>query len=532
MASVSGAAVDPQENSVSLAGTWRFRLDPENVGVEEKWFAEKLDDSVTLPGTTDTNHKGIFKDERAVDRLSRVWYWKGPAWYQRDVVIPDAWKGKRITLLLERTKNTRVWVDDKDCGAEDTLSAPQIFDLTAALTPGRHTITVLVDNAKLPPVGPSHAVDERTQSNWNGIVGRLELRATDPVWLEDVQVYPDAAGTRLRVRAVVGNITGRPAKGKLTVGGESYNVAAPAAFPTQSVDVQAPERRSVVECIYQPGEAVPLWDEFQPAMVRLDLKLAADRRRSVLRRPADGQLRPARFQAGRRAPHDQRADGLPARPDRQRQLPADRLSADGQGRLATGARDHQGMGPQPRPLSLVVPAGGGIRGGRRTGHVFPGRTSEQEERLQGSGKPDGGAAGTSITSTSPSADPNVSLYDYARREGELIFRHFGNHPSFVMFTLGNELGRDPAMFELVARFREARPAAPLRPGVQQHALGAELCRGRRLLGDRQDRQDASRARCVLLGGFSRGRPHRVPRPFDADRLPRLDRRRPRAGHRS
>ena len=57
----------------------------------------------------------------------------------------------------------------------------------------------------------------------------------------------------------------------------------------------------------------------------------------------------------------------------------------------------------------------------------------------------------------PATGTNVSLYDYARREGELIFRHFGNHPSFVMFTLGNELGRNPAMFELVARFQERDP---------------------------------------------------------------------------
>lgn len=57
----------------------------------------------------------------------------------------------------------------------------------------------------------------------------------------------------------------------------------------------------------------------------------------------------------------------------------------------------------------------------------------------------------------PATSTNVSLYDYARREGELISRHFGNHPSFVMFTLGNELGRNPAMFELVSRFRASDP---------------------------------------------------------------------------
>ena len=178
--------------TISLAGTWQFALDANDAGVGKQWFARDLGDTVQLPGTTDENHKGIKKDEQCIDRLSRVWYWKGPAWYRRRVTIPDAWKGKRITLLLERTKNTRVWVDKAFCGWEDTLSAPQFFDVTAAMTPGQHAITVLVDNARLPPVGPAHAVDERTQTNWNGIVGRMELRASDPVWLDDVQVYPDA----------------------------------------------------------------------------------------------------------------------------------------------------------------------------------------------------------------------------------------------------------------------------------------------------------------------------------------------------
>ena len=99
------------ESMLSLAGTWSFRLDPEDVGVTEKWFTLGFDDTIQLPGTTDENHKGLKKDEQCIDRLSRVWYWKGPAWYQRRVTIPDTWKGKRITLLLERSKNTRVWVD-------------------------------------------------------------------------------------------------------------------------------------------------------------------------------------------------------------------------------------------------------------------------------------------------------------------------------------------------------------------------------------------------------------------------------------
>ena len=78
---VNSAMAD--ETTLPLAGTWRFRLDAEDVGVAEQWFAQEFEDTVQLPGTTDENHKGIKKDEQCIDRLSRVWYWKGPAWYQR-----------------------------------------------------------------------------------------------------------------------------------------------------------------------------------------------------------------------------------------------------------------------------------------------------------------------------------------------------------------------------------------------------------------------------------------------------------------
>jgi len=52
---------------------------------------------------------------------------------------------------------------------------------------------------------------------------------------------------------------------------------------------------------------------------------------------------------------------------------------------------------------------------------------------------------------------NMTLKDYLQREGELIFKYFGNHPSFTMFTLGNELGRNPAMYKLLADFKEIDP---------------------------------------------------------------------------
>jgi beta-galactosidase/beta-glucuronidase len=344
----AGHSARADESTLPLAGAWKFRLDAGDVGVKEEWFAREFDDTVQLPGTTDENHKGVRMDEQCIDRLSRVWYWKGPAWYQRQVTIPAAWKGRHITLLLERSKHTRVWVDRTFCGGEDTLSAPQVFDVSATLTPGKHTITVLVDNAKLPPVGPAHAVDERTQTNWNGIVGRMELHATDPVWLDDVQVYPNAATKQAFVRVTLGNLTGQAAAGRISVACESYNVAKPSVFKQQSFEIKAAGREQIVEFTYQPGGDVPLWDEFQPAMLRLRLQLEAT--------------------AGGETFGDQRTINFGMR-DFKRER--NRLTINGRPVFLRGKND-----------CCLFPLTGGVRGGGRIGGLFPSGNPEQTQRIQ------------------------------------------------------------------------------------------------------------------------------------------------------
>ena len=72
-----------------LAGEWRFKLDGENTGVGEGRHGKALTDTIRLPGTTDENRKGILTTYRPVDRFAREWMWIGPAWYQRDITIPE-----------------------------------------------------------------------------------------------------------------------------------------------------------------------------------------------------------------------------------------------------------------------------------------------------------------------------------------------------------------------------------------------------------------------------------------------------------
>jgi len=462
--------------TLPLTGTWKFRLDAEDVGAAEEWFARQFDDTVQLPGTTDENHKGVKKDEHCIDRLSRVWYWKGPAWYQRCETIPDAWRSKRITLLLERTKNTRVWIDETFCGWEDTLSTPQVFDVTTVMTPGRHTITVRVDNARLPPIGPAHAVDERTQTNWNGIVGRMELRATAPVWLDDIQVYPNAKEKKARVRVVIGNITRKAASGQITVRCKSYNIDTSSTFKTQSVKIRAPERENVVEFTYEPGDDVPLWDEFRPAMLRLSLNLKTT--------------------AGGTRYRDEQAINFGMR-DFTKQR--NRLLINGRRVFLRGKNDCcffplTGYPPMEKAgwlRVLSIAKSYGINHYRFHSWCPPEAAFEAADELgvyfqveipnkrSGFQAPENKEAAIHNIDRldMESALTEKSLYEYAKREGELISKAFGNHPSFVMFTLGNELGRNQGMFEMVAHFKKIDPRRLYAQGTNNMHWNPHLAEG-------------------------------------------------------
>ena len=166
---------EAQPNHIDLSGTWQFAIDRQATIKAD----DRLTDTIVLPGTTDTNKKGDFtaKSEETTF-LTRPWSYKGRAWYQREVDIPTSWKGKTVYLFLERTKPSEIYVDGKLVGSSNDISTPQVFNLSKSLTPGKHQLTIMIDNGSGVPkqlYESSHAYTESTQTNWNGIIGRIEL---------------------------------------------------------------------------------------------------------------------------------------------------------------------------------------------------------------------------------------------------------------------------------------------------------------------------------------------------------------------
>jgi hypothetical protein len=178
--------------TIDLQGEWQFAIDTANVGMELKWYLLNLNDSINLPGTTDLNQKGFLNHDTTTLHLNRVYKYEGVAWYRRKVVIPESFRDKHVQLFMERTKLSKIWIDSTFVGTSRLLQSPQQFNVSGTLTPGEHYITVQINNdLKLTPFGNVHIYSDHTQTNWNGIIGRLYLEASSKTFISNLQVYPN-----------------------------------------------------------------------------------------------------------------------------------------------------------------------------------------------------------------------------------------------------------------------------------------------------------------------------------------------------
>ncbi len=311
------------QTSLPLAGTWRFQFDRADAGIGERWFERTLPEKFTLPGSLpaagigdapslDTKWTGgvqapkWFEEPRYAPYakpdnfkfpfwLQPEKYYAGAAWFQREIEIPKDWEGKRVVLFLERAHwETRVWVDGRLIGTNNSLSTPHEYELgivgqasrlslnekdngdgrdaRPTLALGKHTVSIRVDNRRIVDIGEnSHAITDHTQGNWNGIVGKIELRTTPLVWIEDVQVFPNLMTKTLTVRGRLANATGKAGGGTIHVSLGALIFAAeqtPVSWTVEGARFEADIS----------AKALPAWDEFSPVHQPLDVALVVSGR--------------------------------------------------------------------------------------------------------------------------------------------------------------------------------------------------------------------------------------------------------------
>ncbi|MCL6220253.1 glycoside hydrolase family 2 TIM barrel-domain containing protein [Zunongwangia pacifica] len=206
-----------------LSGNWNYKLDTSAIGEDEAWYTKKFSDSIKLPGALrdygigeepDVNTKwtgSIYDSSWYFNPAMRKYrekgnikfpfwltpdkHYVGTVWYQKEIEIPKDWVEKDLKLYLERPHwQTTVWLDSLKIGSDNSLSVPHQFIIPAkAISKAKHWLTIKVDNAirTIDPGINSHSITDHTQGNWNGMVGAITLMPVAKIFIKKLKIVPN-----------------------------------------------------------------------------------------------------------------------------------------------------------------------------------------------------------------------------------------------------------------------------------------------------------------------------------------------------
>ena len=175
---------------VNLNGPWQFHFDKENTGVTATWFDGKTEfpDTITVPFSWGSALSGL---ENKADI----------GWYHRTVKVPEAWKGKRVFLVVGASDwITQGWFDGKPVGDHRGGYTPFEFELTQNVQWGQDQQVVLrVDDT-------AHDFKLEGKQGYGaakGVWQTLYLEARPAVHITSVHYSPDIDTGKVMVKALL-----------------------------------------------------------------------------------------------------------------------------------------------------------------------------------------------------------------------------------------------------------------------------------------------------------------------------------------
>ena len=239
-----------------------------------EWQFETLD-TIILPSTTEQSCKGNGElDKTQVLHLSRKYPFKGVSCYKRTVEIPKEWGGKYIELFLERTKFTKVWVDGSLVTQSYETIIPQRHDLSRHLTPGKHEISIEVDNdlAKYDHFPESlyngHQYTEHTQTNWNGIIGEIYLEAKELIRVANIRIMSESVKRQFTAELTIENILDEQ-NIIIEINGAEQDSKHPHTLESAASKFKVKTGENTLTVVYESESPFKLWDEFNPCIYEL-----------------------------------------------------------------------------------------------------------------------------------------------------------------------------------------------------------------------------------------------------------------------
>ncbi len=263
--------------SIDLSGKWLYRLDPNDLGIDEKWFDSEISkDLLNLPGTLCENGVGepfVYDHElnpENVRSLKAKFDYVGACWYQKKISIPKELEGKELVLFLERIIiKSEIWIDDKYVGNTSGLVTAHKYDISSFVKAGtEHTLTILIDNRDtfyLSTYG--HSYTNESQTIWNGIVGDISLKVNEKVNISEMLIITETDNKSVLLKGKIKSENCAKVKVDFSINDESFVVCEDSITIDISESVQSFEHRINID------KEVVAWDEFTPKLYSLASKV-------------------------------------------------------------------------------------------------------------------------------------------------------------------------------------------------------------------------------------------------------------------
>lgn len=168
---------------INLAGEWDFKIDAEGNGNANKWYnSEFAGKGFSLPGSVTENFLGeeyVYDGqltEENVRHLRQKSKYTGKIWLKKTFSIEDVHSSLYYELVLERVMwQSELWLNGAYIGKCDSLSTAHRYDLTDFIRE-HNEIVLCIDNRDIHQINSTpSAYTEETQSIWCGVVGACEI---------------------------------------------------------------------------------------------------------------------------------------------------------------------------------------------------------------------------------------------------------------------------------------------------------------------------------------------------------------------
>jgi beta-glucuronidase len=183
-----------------LSGIWKFKVDKENKGLEEKWYKNSLNDYILMP--VPSSYNDITQETSIRDHIGYVWY-------EKEFFIPLSWKDKRIFVRVGSASHYAIlWINGEKVIEHKGGFLPFSAEITNILNfGGKNRITIAVNNIldwqSLPPGeiiefnDPMHPKGYKIQEyyfdfyNYSGIHRPVYIYSVPKNYISDIKIITD-----------------------------------------------------------------------------------------------------------------------------------------------------------------------------------------------------------------------------------------------------------------------------------------------------------------------------------------------------